>query len=132
LTWSLQVLTVGAGIRKQKGASMAQQEQGNDGGDFAWVEFIPAEEGTLLWPRTFRVFQIDVKSDTEIGRALHNDPLSVLRDNLPREVGIDEETRAQVLRVNAERPANPVRRKEVWIVYPENTTAVGVQYKYLE
>ena len=47
-------------------------------------------------------------------------------------VNIDEDTRAQVLRVNAERPANPRRRKEVWIVYPENTTAVGVQYKYLE
>jgi hypothetical protein len=135
LTRSLQVLTVGAGTRKQKGASMAQQDQENNGPVFAWVELTPAERGKLTWPPTFRVFQIDVKSDTDIGRVLHNDPLSVLGnrlDKLPPDVEIDEETRAQVLRVNAERPANPVKRKEVWIVYPDNTTAVGVQYKYLE
>jgi hypothetical protein len=150
LTWSLQVLSVGAGTRKQKGASMAQQDQGSNGEVFAWVELIPAEEGKLE-PPTFRVFQIDVKSDTDIGHVLHNDPLRVLRDDLPpendvkideetrvrvrelsSEVAIDEGARAQVLRVNAERPANPVKRKEVWIVYPDNTTAVGVQYKYLE
>jgi len=127
---------------------MAQTDQENNGPDFAWVELIPAEEGRLE-PPTFRVFQIDVKSDSDIGRTLHNDPLRVFRDRLLPEgeaqideetrakvrelssvMGIDEDTRAQVLRVNAERPANPTKRKEVWIVYPENTTAVGIQYKY--
>jgi hypothetical protein len=150
LTRSLQVLTVGAGIHKQKGASMTQQDQGNNDPVFAWVELIPAEEGKLE-PPTFRVFQIDVKSDSDIGRTLHNDPLSVFRDSLPPEgevqideetrakvrelssvMDVDEDTRGQVLRVNAERPANPTKRKEVWIVYPDNTTAVGIQYKYAE
>lgn len=132
---------------------MAQQDEENNGPDFAWVELTPAEggKGGLTWQRTFRVFQIDVKSDTDIGHVLHNDPLRVWRDDLPPEndVNIDEETRArvrelsseveieegaraQVLRVNAELPANPRKRKEVWIVYPDNTTAVGVQYKYEE
>jgi hypothetical protein len=37
-----------------------------------------------------------------------------------------------LLRVNAEIPANPVHRSEVWMVYPGTTTAVGVQYKYTE
>jgi|tagenome__1003787_1003787.scaffolds.fasta_scaffold20200072_2 hypothetical protein len=106
---------------------MAQQ----DDRVFAAVELKPVDENDLLWEPTFRVFQIDVKSDTDIGRALHNDPLTVLRENAP-EMEINEGARAQVLRVNAERPANPVKRKEVWIVYPDNTTAVGVQYKYLE
>jgi hypothetical protein len=122
--------------------------EGNNGPVFAWVELVPAEEGKLE-PATFRVFQIDVKSDTAIGHQLHDDPLSVLRDQLPpdadidaetreqvrelaAEMEIDEDARAQVLRVNAERPSNPRKRKEVWTVYPDNTTAVGVQYKYLK
>jgi hypothetical protein len=108
---------------------MAQQEQGNNGRDFASVELIPAREGELLWPPAFRVFQVDVKSDSEIGGELHVDPLTVLRRRVP-DMGLDDETRAQVLRVNAERPANPMKRREIWIVYPENTTAVGIQYKY--
>ena len=38
------------------------------------------------------------KSDTDIGRTLHNDPLSVFRNELlpEDEVEIDEETRARV------------------------------------
>jgi hypothetical protein len=110
---------------------MSQQDQGNDDRHIAAVELIP-QEG-LLWEPTFRVFQIDVESDTDIGHALHDNPLPVLRDllrDVAPDVVIEEAARAQVLRVNAERPANPVKRKEVWIVYPENTTAVGVQYKY--
>jgi hypothetical protein len=99
--------------------------------EFAAVELTPVDPNALLGPPTFRVFQIDVKSDTDIGHLLHDDPLTALRENAP-EMDIDEGARAQVLRVNAERPANPVKRKEVWIVYPDNTTAVGVQYKYLE
>jgi hypothetical protein len=35
-----------------------------------------------------------------------------------------------VLRVNAEVPANPRHRSDVWILYPGSTTAVGIQYKY--
>ena len=60
---------------------------------------------------------------------MHNDPLTVLRARAP-EMDLPEGTRAQVLRVNAERPANPRKRREVWIVY-EGSFAVGVQYKYL-
>jgi hypothetical protein len=115
---------------------MAQQDQGNhDGGredeEFAWVRLEPVSDGFLFWPPTFKVFQVDVKSNSVTGQRLHTDPLDLFREKIP-EMGIDEGARAQVLRVNAERPANPVKRKEVWIVYPDNTTAVGVQYKYME
>jgi hypothetical protein len=128
---------------------MTQQDQENNGLDFAWAELRPTPEGKLPEPPTFSVFQIDVKTDSPIGRALNNDPLSVLRDQLDKfrdlefdaetrkQVGdlseamdIDGEARMQVLRVNAERPANPTKKKAVVIKYPGNTTVVGVEYKY--
>ena len=56
--------------------------------------------------------------------------LKEVRAKVP-EMDLPEGTRAQVLRVNAERPANPRKRREVWIVYGDNI-AVGVQYKYLQ
>jgi hypothetical protein len=151
LTRSLQMLSVGAGIRRQKGASMAQNGQGNNDPDFAWDRLDPAE-GKLPGPPTLFVFQIDVKTDTDIGRALNNDPLKVFRDMLDKilpPVKVDPETeeqvgkladamdirddnnvRVHVLRVNAERPANPTKKKAVAIKYPGNTTVVVVEYKY--
>ncbi|RDH79734.1 hypothetical protein DVS77_05935 [Mycolicibacterium moriokaense] len=108
---------------------MSQPDQGDWSGGFWSVELTPIEEGILEWDRPFKVFQVDVESNTEIGRALHNDPLTVLRARVP-EMDLPEGTQAQVLRVNAERPANPRKRREVWIVY-EGSFAVGVQYKYL-
>jgi hypothetical protein len=98
------------------------------------------------------VFQIDVKTDTDIGRALHNDPLKVFRDRLddilpPVETDVEtrrqvhelsvamdigDDARVQVLRVNAERPANPTKKKAVAIKYPGNTTVVVVEYKYMQ
>jgi hypothetical protein len=79
----------------------------------------------------FSVFLVQVKSDSEIGTQMLVDPLSVLRERVPAmEIGEDPDVRAQVLRVNAEVPANPVRRSEVWIVYRGSTNAVGIQYKY--
>jgi hypothetical protein len=108
---------------------MAQQDQQDWSGGFWSVELTPDDVGKLEWDPTFSVFQIDVESSTEIGHALHDDPLTVLRAKVP-DINLPAGTRAQVLRVNAERPVNPRKRKEVWIVYPDNTTAVGVQYKY--
>ena len=108
---------------------MAMEQQGGEIKDFAYTELVPKEAGSVL-DDEFKVFMVQVKSDTEIGRALHNDPLTVLRENAP-DMGLEgDDVRAQVLRVNAERPANPVRRSEVWMVFPGSTTAVGVQYKY--
>jgi hypothetical protein len=109
---------------------MSQPDQGDWSGGFWSVELTPIDETRLEWDRTFKVFHIDVESDTEIGHKLHDDPLTVLRAKVP-EMDLPEGTRAQVLRVNAERPANPRKRREVWIVYEDNI-AVGVQYKYLE
>ena len=112
---------------------MAQERQGTtEGEEFAWSRLEPAEPDRLLYDHTFSVFLVQVKSDSEIGTQLLTDPLTVFRERIP-EMEIDgPDVRAQVLRVNAEVPANPVRRSEVWMVYPGSTTAVGVQYKYRE
>lgn len=97
--------------------------------EFFWTELTPAEEGG--YPDTFKVFLVQVKSDTELGTQLLVDPLSVFRERIP-EMGIraDSDVRAQVLRVNAEISANPVRRSAIWVVIPGSTTAVGIEYKY--
>lgn len=97
--------------------------------EFAWTRLTP--EGQALYPDDFSVFVVQVKSDTDIGRALHNDPIGVLREQIPEMgLGDDPDVRATVLRVNAEVPANPRHRSEVWIAIPGSTNAVGVQYKY--
>jgi hypothetical protein len=110
---------------------MATERQGaTEGEEFGWSRLVPEEPGQLPYEDSFSVFLVQVKSDSEIGARLLTDPLSVLRENVG-EMGLDDpDVRAQVLRVNAEVPANPVRRSEVWMVYPGSTTAVGVQYKY--
>jgi hypothetical protein len=108
---------------------MATRQRGAiESEDFAWTLLEPAETG--LYDHTFSVFLVQVKSESEIGRQLLVDPLSVLRKIPEIGIGDDPDVRAQVLRVNAEVPANPVRRSEIWMVYPGSTTAVGVQYKY--
>ena len=86
----------------------------------------------MTYEDPFRVFLVQVKSNSETGSRLHTDPRTVLRERVP-EMGLDDpDVRMQLLRVNAERPANPVRRSTVWIVSPGSTTAVGVEYKYQE
>jgi hypothetical protein len=111
---------------------MASERKGaREGDDFAWTRLEPAERA--LYEHTFSIFLVQVKSDSDIGKQLLTDPLAVFRENIP-EMGIadDSDVRAMLLRVNAEIPANPVHRSEVWMVYPGTTTAVGVQYKYTE
>jgi hypothetical protein len=75
---------------------------------------------------------VQVKSETDSGKSLHNDPIDFLRKQIPEMQLPDEDVRAMVLRVNAERSANPRHRSELWMVYPGSTTAVGVQYKHTE
>jgi hypothetical protein len=109
---------------------MADDEQDRDK-DFEWTELRPerllSRDGN---PELgFRLFLCMTKSDTDNGRALHNDPIAFLRENADMGIG-DEDVRAMVLRVNAERSANPRHRAEVWMVIPGSTTAVGLQYKY--
>ena len=96
---------------------------------FAWTRITP--EGQALYPDEFSMFLVQVKSDTDIGRELLTDPISTLRERIP-EMGLGDETdvKAMVLRINAEVPANPRHRSEVWITYPGSTTAVGIQFKY--
>ena len=63
-------------------------------------------------------------SETKMGRAL---PIPAQWCRPGRPGGVKASVSA--LR-SAERPANPRKRREVWIVYDDNI-AVGAQYKYL-
>ena len=99
--------------------------------DFGWSRLVAENPERLLPPETdFQVFQIDVKSDSEFGQAAHNHTLKVLEKL--SDLGIDRDWRVELLRVNAEVPANPIRRRAVWFVNPETKTAVGVEHKYHE
>jgi hypothetical protein len=109
---------------------MNGRQGATEGEEFSWTRLVPGEE--RLYDDTFSVYLVQVKSDSAIGKRMLVDPLEVFREKIP-EMGIGDDDpglRAQILRVNAEVPANPVRRSEVWMVYPGSTTAVGVQYKY--
>jgi hypothetical protein len=118
---------------------MATQQQGEtQEKEFGYTRLVPQDPGGLLDEDKFSVFLVQVKSDSDIGREELNDPLTVLRREIPEmelppkeERGQPPTVHAQVLRSNAEVPANPVRRSMVWMIYPGSTTAVGVQYKYL-
>lgn len=112
---------------------MATEMQGAaEGKEFGGTRLLPEDQAQLIDEDSFSVFVVHVKSESEIGKRMLDDPLTLLRENAG-EMGIpDTDARAQVLRANAGVPANPVRRSEVWIVYPGSTTPVGVQYKYDE
>lgn len=96
--------------------------------EFFVTELTPAEIGG--YQDTFKVFLVQVKSDSERGKQLLVDPISVFREIPEMGIGDDPDVRAQLLRVNAEISANPVRRSAVWLVIPGSTTAVGIEYKY--
>jgi hypothetical protein len=116
--------------RKEK--AMAMEQEGATDDEFGYSLLVPKNDERLTYEDPFSVFLVQVKSDSETGRLLHTDPLTVLRERAS-EMGLDDQdVRLQVFRVNAERPANPVRKSAVWIVYPGSTTAVGVEYKYEE
>lgn len=109
---------------------MATQQQGaTQERDFAYSRLRPEKPEELLDEENFDMYLVQVKSDSDVGREELNDPLKVLRERTDMEIG-DPDVRMQILRVNAEVPANPVRRSTVWMIYPGSTTAVGVQYKY--
>ena len=113
-----------------------QQDQSDRDGDhdddvFGWVRLQPVSDEHLLWEPNFEVFQIDADSASDIGHRLHDHPLEVFGEKIP-EMRIPDGIRAQVLRVNAERPANPRKMRAVWIVDRYDSTVVGVQYKYME
>ena len=94
---------------------------------FRGQDAVGDEKGTLR-ADPFSVFLVQVESDTPIGRELHRDPLSVLRK---MDVDLPEtNVRAMVVRVNAEIPANPKHRSELWMVAPGSTTAIGIQFKH--
>src|SRR5262245_26599551 len=110
---------------------MAVSESEYDGGstDFAYTELKPT--GPALYPDEVSIFLVQVKSETDAGHELLNDPLDFFRRNIPELLGDEDDVRAMVLRVNAERSANPHHRSEVWIAYPGGSkTAVGLQFKY--
>jgi hypothetical protein len=104
--------------------------------DFAWTRLDasgwkrPGDGEGFLREDTFQTFLVQVKTDTDIGREMLNDPIGVLRREI-KEMGIpDADVRAMTLRVNAEVPANPRHSSQVWITYPGSMTAIGIQFKY--
>jgi hypothetical protein len=135
LTWRQEVPTVAPARPYRKEEPMAMEQQGETQGDeFGWARLTPDTEEGFAYKERLQVFLVQVKSDSETGAQLNNDPLTALRDRgLASEMGLDDEdVRLQVLRLNAERPQNPVRKSAVWIVYPGSTNAVAVEYKYLQ
>ena len=97
---------------------------------FRGQEQVGEEEGALH-DDGFSVFLVQVESDTPIGRELLRNPLGVLRTIDDIDVDIPEkDVRAVLVRVNAEIPANPRHRSELWMVAPGSTTAVGIQFKH--
>jgi hypothetical protein len=94
---------------------------------FGSSRLVPENPERLLGDPDFSVFQIDVKSESRFGRQAHHDTLEVLTR---LDMGIGRDWRVELLRVNAELPANPVRRSAIWFVHPKSKTAVGVEYKY--
>ena len=106
------------------------QGEGEGGQDFAVTRYVP--EGQPLFDEDLPIFLVQVKSDTAIGAEMLRDPIGVLRERVPELSSrlSEPDVRAMVLRVNAEVPANPRHRSDVWILYPGSTTAVGIQYKY--
>jgi hypothetical protein len=113
--------------RSSDGGGLAVNEDENN--DFAYTELTPVRRP--LYRDDFRMFLVQVKSETEAGRELHNDPIDFFRRNIPELVEGEDDVKAMVLRVNAERSANPKHRSEVWLSYPSGSkTVVGIQYKY--
>ena len=109
---------------------MATQQQGaTEDRDFAYSRLRPENPEELLGDDIFDMYLVQVKSDSDVGKEELNNPLKVLRERTDMKIG-DPDVRMQILRVNSEVPANPVRRSTVWMIYPGSTTAVGVQYKY--
>jgi hypothetical protein len=101
--------------------------EGSGEQDFAWIELEPK---TLLRELDFAMFFVQVVSNSQVGHDLHNNPVRVLRERIPEMDLPEEDVRATVLRVNAERPANPRHRSELWLQFPGSTNLVGVQYKH--
>ena len=108
---------------------MESGQEARSDGELDWVEITPERE-LLREDLGFRIFLVQVKSETDTGKWLHNDPIDCLRTRIPEMAISDEDVRAVVLRANAERSANPRHRSEVWMVFPGSTNAVGVQYKH--
>jgi len=112
------------------------KEQGVAAKEFDWVELKPEKKllrGEEDLELGFRMFLVQVKSETGSGKDLHHHPLEFFRNKIP-EMGIPkgDDVRAMTLRVNAERSANPRHRSELWVVIPGSTTAVGIQYKHAD
>ena len=78
---------------------------------------------------TVRLFLIQAKTDSDIGRQFESDPVTVLGERRP-DIGITREWKVSTFRVRAQYPANRVHKIATWIVIPDQQQAVGVDYKY--
>ena len=99
--------------------------------DFAWARLVP--DGELLYRDEFSLFLIQVKSDSEFGALLNNDPTEFYRQHIPEILGEEKDVRAIVIRENAEIPANPRHTSQTAEVAPGNSaTVMAIQHKYPE
>jgi hypothetical protein len=76
-----------------------------------------------------RLFLIQAKTDSVIGRQFESDPVTVFGERLP-DLRITREWKVSTFRIRAEVPANRVHKVAAWIVIPDQQQAVGVDYKY--
>jgi len=97
--------------------------------DFAFAQLKP--DGEMLYDDEFSLFLIQVKSDSEFGALLNNDPTEFYRRNIRDILGDETDVRATVVRANAEIPANPRHTSQIVATQPGNSaTVTAVQYKY--
>jgi hypothetical protein len=75
----------------------------------------------------FSTYLIEVKSDTEVGRDLALDPVSVLPDLVDE--AIDRTWTVSLTRVNADAQCKRVHRFELWVVIEGKQHAHGMVYK---
>ena len=120
---------------------MATQSGGQQGWqspneDLAYTRLVPPDwpgnaRPGLYEPR-FEVFLIHYKSDSELGALANNDPLRFFREFIPeiaRHLDRDEDVRATLVRINAERPANAMWIRRMVQVIGGSTTIFISDYK---
>jgi hypothetical protein len=109
-------------------------------GEFYYIQLpvpaLPPDAAGVRREAPFEVFLIDVKSDSDIGRRAHVDPVLVFAENI-RELGLDpdtlrktrQEVRATILRTNAEIPANPFWRHTMLVKQEGSVILYGIEFK---
>ena len=88
-------------------------------------------DGDMLYDDEVSLFLIQVKSDSDFGALLNNDPTEFYRQHVRDILGDETDVRAVVVRANAEIPANPQHTSHIVGTQTGNSaTVTAIQYKY--